>query len=261
MSEPIKKATLSDPTHQIPFKTKSPDVSSRDELIADCPVGGEIKTDLYVMARKDPVNTVLIADGVAQLGAKGYAVRLARLAKRCLKLFKSILDRSGLDEAEFKRELGFPINKLSGGELARIANDRQWSGIDGLRDSFIAAQRGEEGLGGATLRGVEAPGGVGRRYIARTVRDDNLAQHVWLSERAKDAGYSNLGELANENHSHPMGVGSRDGERPRLACPKSAVRQFFRGRLSGEPPDRTRGRRVLPGQKGRIGEVGRTTEE
>jgi len=24
MSEPIKKATLSDPTHQIPFKTKSP---------------------------------------------------------------------------------------------------------------------------------------------------------------------------------------------------------------------------------------------
>ncbi len=30
MSEPIKKATLSDPTHQIPFKTKSPGVEGVD---------------------------------------------------------------------------------------------------------------------------------------------------------------------------------------------------------------------------------------
>lgn len=38
-------------------------------------------SDLLVSAAKDPFNTVLIADGVAQLGATGYALRAARLGK------------------------------------------------------------------------------------------------------------------------------------------------------------------------------------
>lgn len=38
-------------------------------------------SDLLVTAAKDPFNTVLIADGVAQLGSRGYALRAARLGQ------------------------------------------------------------------------------------------------------------------------------------------------------------------------------------
>lgn len=45
-----------------------------------------------------------------------------------------LLDRAGTDADGFRREIGFPIEQLTGSEVYRFANlDRGWTGIEGLR--------------------------------------------------------------------------------------------------------------------------------
>jgi len=51
----------------------------------------------------------------------------------------SMLDRAGVDEVGFEREVGIPITQLTGAEVHRYANlDKGWSGTGGIRSRLYA---------------------------------------------------------------------------------------------------------------------------
>lgn len=89
-----------------------------------------------------------------------------------------LLDRAGVDRDGFRREIGFPVEQLTGSEVYRFANlDRGWKGVEGLRsriDPGGSSRRDGSGSGGAgsSQGGGEVALSIGPARMA----DDLIAQ-------------------------------------------------------------------------------------
>lgn len=77
-------------------------------------------SDFYVMARKDPVNTALIVDGLAKMGASGFAARAGRLGRPLPEFLSKNFPETTKPYADAYRKFNEPIGPMPTGEGMKI---------------------------------------------------------------------------------------------------------------------------------------------
>ncbi len=142
-------------------------------IVDDTFTTGNTLTSLidHLMAQQADIRSVTtLADSVSHNFLKQRPQDTAKL-----------LAKADTTEAEFARALGFPIGRLTGSEVYRLAHLAKWSGTAGLRERLGLPQDG--GRSGAS------PEGAGRAGSAASLASATSARQPFYSrlERAIDA--------------------------------------------------------------------------
>jgi hypothetical protein len=168
---------------------------------------------------------------ITALSAGRYQDYLAHRPQDVAKL----LDRAGTDRDGFRREVGFPVEQLTGAEVYRLANlDRGWKGIDGLRsrlDPEGSARGAAEDHGGVRPPGLEEGGQVDPALSIRpAAMADALigdASKLIKEPRARIAFFSkmvkSLGDLRRETDEIGKAFG-KDYVRKAVVDPDTTAR-------------------------------------
>jgi|GEM_PF-5024519 len=113
-----------------------------------------------------------------------------------------LLDRAKVSGVEFERELGFPVTRLTGSEIYRLANlERGWRGVSFLKERFLDGSgvpeggiQADRGRGkGVDSSGFQSPEGLGETTFS--ILPEVVARHTEL-EAKHNAGTITPAETA-----------------------------------------------------------------